>query len=379
MYIKIPLLVMLLFFAHSYTVAANEEEQMIDFTEVNQFWDELYEQYDQFLPQFERQTLHDLLQSDFSFLSTDLFRSLIKFIFQELFEHVHLLSVLIFIAIFCAFIQLLQNSFSNESVGKIAYAVVFIVLVMVGLNNFHIAAQYSLQTIETMTNFLHALLPIFLALLTTTGGVTSSIFFHPLLMFLIQTSGFVIKNIVLPLLFFSTVLGVISILSNQVKVSKLASLFRKVSIGILIGFFTMIIGILTVRGAATSIADGVAMKTTKFIAGHAIPVVGGMFTEAADTVLTMSLMLRNTVGVVGAFLLFLITAFPAIKILIISFLFQLAAVLIEPISDGKLTESFQILSNSMFYIFASLAIVSFMFIISLILLIVSGNLILMVS
>ena len=82
---------MLLFFAHSYTVAANEEEQMIDFTEVNQFWDELYEQYDQFLPQFERQTLHDLLQSDFSFLSTDLFRSLIKFIFQELFEHVHLL------------------------------------------------------------------------------------------------------------------------------------------------------------------------------------------------------------------------------------------------------------------------------------------------
>lgn len=56
------------------------------------------------------------------------------------------------------------------------------------------------------------------------------------------------------------------------------------------------------------------MKTAKFVTGNFIPVVGRMFTEAADTVISASGLLKNTVGIIGLVILCLIVAFPAIQI-----------------------------------------------------------------
>ena len=47
---------------------------------------------------------------------------------------------------------------------------------------------------------------------------------------------------------------------------------------------------MSVQGTATAIQDGVALKTTKFITGNFIPVVGRTFTDAADTVLSAALL-----------------------------------------------------------------------------------------
>ena len=58
--------------------------------------------------------------------------------------------------------------------------------------------------------------------------------------------------------------------------------------------------------------------------GNFIPVIGRMFTDAADTVINASVLLKNTVGMAGVIILLLIT-FPAIKILMISFIYKLAA------------------------------------------------------
>ena len=78
---------------------------------------------------------------------------------------------------------------------------------------------------------------------------------------------------------------------------------------------TILLGVISVQGAATAVADGVAIKTAKFVTGNFIPVVGRMFTDAADTVITASLLLKNTVGIAGAAIVLFIAVFPAIKIL----------------------------------------------------------------
>ena len=62
-------------------------------------------------------------------------------------------------------------------------------------------------------------------------------------------------------------------------------------------FLTIFLGVLSVQGTATAVADGIAVKTAKFVTGNFIPVVGRMFTEAADTVISASGLLKNTVGI----------------------------------------------------------------------------------
>lgn len=71
-------------------------------------------------------------------------------------------------------------------------------------------------------------------------------------------------------------------------------------------FMTVFLSVISVQGTATAVADGVAIKTAKFVTGNFIPVVGRMFTDAADTVISASVILKNTIGLAGAgILLFL--------------------------------------------------------------------------
>lgn len=170
-----------------------------------------------------------------------------------------------------------------------------------------------------------ALIPLLLALIAASGGLVSAAFFHPVLMFLMNTSGILIQFVVLPLLFFAAILSIVSTLTEHYKVTQMAQLLRNFAIGILGAFMTIFLGVISVQGASSAVADGVTIRTAKFVTGNFIPVIGRMFTDATDTVISASVLLKNTVGLSGVIILLLITTFPAIKILMISFVYKLAA------------------------------------------------------
>lgn len=86
-----------------------------------------------------------------------------------------------------------------------------------------------------------------------------------------------------------------------------------------------------------------------------------MFTEAADTVISASGLLKNTVGIIGLVILCLIVAFPAIQIFCIAFIYKFAAAVLQPVGGGAIIQCLDIIGRSIIYVFACLAIVSFMF------------------
>lgn len=171
-----------------------------------------------------------------------------KFVFHEFIVNGKLLGSLILLTIFSMFLQSLQNSFENSTISKVAYSIVFIVLIILALNSFHVAITYSNDAIESMIHFILALIPLLLALIASSGGVISAAFFHPVILFLMNTSGLIIKNVVLPLLFLSTLLSIVSVLSEHHKVTQLAQLIRNWSIGLLGLFLTVFLGVISVQG-----------------------------------------------------------------------------------------------------------------------------------
>ena len=64
-------------------------------------------------------------------------------------------------------------------------------------------------------------------------------------------------------------------------------------------FFTIFLGVISVQGASAAVTDGITLKTAKFITGNFIPVIGRMFSDATDTVISASVLLKNTVGIAG--------------------------------------------------------------------------------
>ncbi|GGH79558.1 stage III sporulation protein AE [Pullulanibacillus pueri] len=346
--------------------------------DIKAYWEKVVTQYNGFLPESTHMSFSDFLKADKGNLLKDWLSGTLRFLFHELLVNGKLLGTLILLTVFSMILQNIQNAFENKSVSKVAYAIVYIVLVILALNSFKVAISYTTDAISDMSHFLLALMPLILALMASSGGLTSVAFFHPIIVFLINVSGWLISTIVMPLLFLSALLLIVSSLSEHYKVTQLAKLLRNVGIGVLAAFFAVFLGVLSVQGAATAISDGLVVRTAKFVTGNFVPVIGRMFTDAADTVLNASALVKNTVGIAGLIILVGIVIFPVLKVFALAFIYNLASAILQPLGGGPIIECLSVIGRSMIYIFAALAIVSLMFFLAITIIIASGNLSLMV-
>lgn len=350
----------------------------LDLDELKGFWEEVTTKYGGYLPESQKGSLYDFVKGDKQFSFEEWGKGILNFIFHEFIVNGKLLGSLIILTVFSMFLQSLQNAFEQGTISKVAYAIVFMVLIILALNSFHVAIDYTNEAISTMTSFILALTPLLLALIASSGGLVSAAFFHPVILFLMNVSGMFIQYVILPLLFLAALLNIVSILSDHYKVTQLANLIRNWSIGLLGLFLTVFLGVISVQGASAAVTDGITIRTAKFITGNFIPVIGRMFTDATDTVISASLLLKNTVGIAGVAILLMISAFPAIKILMISFIYKFAAAILQPLGGGPVIQCLDVISKSIMYVFAALAIVSLMFFLSITVIIAAGNLTMMV-
>jgi stage III sporulation protein AE len=361
----------------SANMIVEEQVEKLEINDIKNYWDEVMTEYGGFLPESQKGSLLQFLSGEKDLSFQEWMKAFLKFLFHELLANGKLLGTLILLTVFSMLLQLLQNAFNQSAVSKVAYALVYMVLIIIALNSFHVAIQYTNNAIHSMTNFILALIPLLLALMASSGGLASAAFFHPVIIFLMNTSGLLIQNVVLPLLFLSALLNIVSTLTDQYKVTQLAGLLRNISIGLLASFLTIFLGVISVQGASAAVTDGITIRTAKFITGNFIPVLGRMFTDATDTVISASILLKNTVGVIGVAILLLIAAFPAIKVLSLAFIYKFAASILQPLGGGPVIACLDIISKSVIYIFAALAIVSLMFFLSLTVIIAAGNLTIM--
>jgi stage III sporulation protein AE len=390
----IPIMILLFLLFTSTSVQANEEVNVdstpispqelvdaqlktMDLTELKQYWEDIQNKYGGFLPESQKGSLYDFVKGDKNFTFKDWTQGILKFLFHEFVVNGKLLGSLILLTIFSMFLQSMQNAFESSTISKVAYSIVYMVLVIIALNSFHIVIEYTNEAIGSMISFVLALIPLLLALIASSGGIISAAFFHPVILFLMNISGMFMQYVILPLLFLATLLSIVSTMSDQYKVTQLAQLLRNWSIGLMGLFLTVFLGVISVQGASTAITDGVAIRTAKFVTGNFIPVIGRIFTDAADTVVSASGLLKNSVGIAGVAILLIIVAFPALKILMIAFIYKFAAAILQPLGGGPVIKCLDIISKSVIYVFAALGIVSLMFFLSITVIVAAGNLTMM--
>src|SRR5699024_6738419 len=131
----------------------------------------------------------------------NIFSGIVKFLFYELILNGKLLGTLLMLTLFSTILQTIHSAFENSAISKIAYFVVYIVLIFIALNSFFMAFSYTKDDIDTMSSFMIALIPLVLGLLATFGNLVTVSFFHPIIIFLIHLSGVLISKFILPLLF----------------------------------------------------------------------------------------------------------------------------------------------------------------------------------
>lgn len=290
----------------------------------------------------------------------DILAGITRFFCHEVVQNSSLLGKLVILAVICAVLYNLQTGFGEGGVGQLAHGVCYLVLLTIAAASFTTALAVGRETIDRMVLLMQALLPVLLTLLTAVGGPTSAAVFHPVLVAAVSIMATVVKNIVFPLLFFGAILAIVSHISERFRVTRLAGLCRDIGIGVLGLSLTVMIGVIAVQGIAGSVADGVALRTAKYMTGAFLPVVGGVLSDAVEAVVGCSLLLKDAIGLLGALAIFVICIFPVLKIAAMTLIYKIASALIQPIGDVGLADSLQTIASYLMLVLASVASVGVM-------------------
>lgn len=351
-----------------------EQSDQLPTEEIESYWKQLSSKYGGYFPDNRTPTFQELIvPGGEGFSISHILQAFLKFFFFEVIHNGKLLASIIILTVFSSILQTVQSAFERNTVSKVAYAICYLVIMIIAINSFSVAIGYAKSAIENMIHFMTAMIPLLLTMLASIGNITTVSVLHPLIVFMIHVVGTMIYTIVFPLLFFSAVLHIVSSLSEKYKVTQLADLLRTISVGLLVGMLTIFLGVITVQGATGSVTDGVTIRTAKYITGNFVPVVGKLFTDAADTVITASLLVKNAVGLTGVFILIMISSFPALKILSLALIYNLAGAMMQPLGDSPIVSCLQTIGKSLVFVFAALAAVGLMFFFALTIIITSGN------
>lgn len=351
-----------------------EQADKLDTGDVERYWNELLGKYSGFFPRDSLPDFVDLLLPGGEKLTTGaVLQALGKFLMQEVILNGKLILTIVILAVFSMVLETLQSAFERNAVSKIAYAVSYMVIIILAINSFHVAIGYAKEAISGMIHFMMAMVPLLFTLLASMGNLVTVSVMHPLIVFMVHLIGTLIYTGVFPLLFFSTLLHIVSALSDKYKVTQLANLLRNISIGLLGVLLTVFLGVISVQGATSSVTDGVTVRTAKYITGNFVPVVGRVFSDAADTVISASLLVKNAVGLAGVVILLFICAFPALKIVTLALIYNVSSAIMQPLGDTPAAECLKSVGKSMIYVFAALAAVGLMFFLAITILLTAGN------
>lgn len=345
----------------------------INYQEIEGYWQDINDEYGGYLQEINRLSFKELLHNHDRLSLKALIVSIISYFFQEVIINGKLLIILFLLTIFSTVLQTIHSAFENSAVSQIAYFVVYLVLFFVATNSFVLTFNYASSAINVMSDFILALIPLLLGLISTIGNLLTVSFFHPLIIFIVNITNLIISRFVLTFLLISFLLAMVSFLNEEYKVTYLANLFKNISLGSLGILTTIFLSVMSIQGAVSAVQDGLALKTAKFFTGNFIPVIGKTFTDAVDVVLSASLSLKNSIGVIGVIIISVYAAFPAMKILSIAFIYKFAAAILQPVGDESIVKTLNTISNYTFYILACLLVISFMFFLSIVIIVLASN------
>ena len=95
------------------------------------------------------------------------------------------------------------------------------------------------------------------------------------------------------------------------------------------------VGYLTVSGVVAGTADAVAVKAAKFTVSSMVPVVGGILSDAAETVLAGAGILKSAVGVFGMLAILSMCLVPFLQLGVHYLAYKLTAALAATVADGR--------------------------------------------
>ena len=170
------------------------------------------------------------------------------------------------------------------------------------------------DTVVEMTEYGKLLIPVMTAALAAQGAIGTSAALYTATMGIISLIGTAMSNLLLPMIYLFLALAIASGATGQDMLKQ----FRNMMKGGISWFLKTVLTIFTtymgLTGIISGTTDNTAAKITKAAISSVVPVVGGILSDASESVLASAAMTKNAVGLYGLFAILAVFLNPFIKI-----------------------------------------------------------------
>ena len=202
------------------------------------------------------------------------------------------------------------------------------------------------DTIEKISALSKVLIPSLAAATAASGGVTAASVRQVTTVFFTDVLLTTLDRLFIPMLYVFVACAVAGAVVDSGALEGIALLIKKVTgwgLGLILSAYT---AYLSVSGAIAGAVDAQTVRVAKTAVSTAVPVVGGILAEAAETLLAGAGVLRAMIGAFGALAVVALCALPFLRLGIQYLLYQAAVFVAQAAGPKKLADMLKMLSDA---------------------------------
>lgn len=186
--------------------------------------------------------------------------------------------------------------FSDSSVYSTAASLVIAVIISVQCAD---TIAVACTTIEVCSDFIYAFFPVFMVIITVSGGALTSVSTNTLLLSLAQGLNVLASNIFVPLINCFLALSICSGIRSELNIDGALRVIKRVLIGIISFSAGAFVAVLSIKTAVASRADALGLRSLRFAINSVVPVIGSAISEGLLSIQSYSSLIKSSVGIVG--------------------------------------------------------------------------------
>ena len=155
------------------------------------------------------------------------------------------------------------------------------------------------KTVKEMSEYGRLLLPVLTGALAAQGGTTSATALYAGTAVFDAVLTSLTDRLLVPMVYMFLALGAAAAATGEGGVGKLKALLKWLVSWAMKGILYLFTGYMGITGAVTGTADAAAVKAAKLTISSFVPVVGGILSDASETVIVGAGVVKNAIGIYG--------------------------------------------------------------------------------
>ena len=209
------------------------------------------------------------------------------------------LGIVLGILLFTMLLDSTKDTFSGASLRGTYNAVAALAMMTAIVLPVVACIDRAAAVIEGAFVFTTAFVPVYAGVAIASGQVITGASYNAVMFSISEIISGGAGSLMIPVVKSSLALSLVSAITTKIKLAEIVNIIHKTIRWALTFCMTIFVGVLGLSTAVSGAGDSVAVKSTRFVLGSFVPVVGGALSDAYSSVLGYVRVLKASVGAFG--------------------------------------------------------------------------------